>query len=1074
MSGKPEDEKNGPVSDELDPRTQEERQGAIQQAMDYIAKEYLSKLSSYAAISFDVEDDETQKYTRIFPVTDFVYAKEEDFLQKAVTLLYTAYAVGAGVVVIISSNGKKTEYFLGVSQPGGSAAINDLYQSFSGAFSGNFVGSTRPEPLGNSALKEKIDTIFGPEKPSGTQPLPFLTAISGIPSLRLKDKHSVQSFVQGVEKLADSMRGSSYTLVLRADPVSKTEMAELRRGYEQAYTALSPFARTQATYNTAQSLGTQTSVTHTLTYQLSKGRTSGWSEQESTNESHSVGQSEGRNTNLAGGIAQAVEALAPLLIPNPIAAGVVTTAAQVVGVAVGGRNQGTNEQDQYGHGRTSGRQGGTSEQTSEGTSEGEQSGETRQETTGESIQYSVEDKTVQNLLKLIEENLERLKKCESFGVFASGVYIVSNSEAANARAAATFAALMRGDDSYTQQSYIHSWSPEDVDKGVNYERVRQSLRRLMHPRFQYWIDTQSIEVSPAMIVSGEELALQLCFPKQSLPGISVREMAGFGCNPPAGADRSCHLGCVQRFGEDWETVPVVLGRKSLTGHTFITGSTGSGKSNTVYWMLDQLTRDGDVHFMAIEPAKGEYKDAFGGREDVSVYGTNPQRSELLRINPFAFPIHEIRVQEHLDRLVEIFNVCWPMYAAMPAILKDACQRAYVSVGWDMADSINRVDPEGFPSFGDVLREIRTVVQESDYSSDNKGDYTGALVTRLRSLTTGIFGQVFTNDKDEAISGEALFDHNVIVDLSRVGSSETKSLIMGILVMQLQEHRMADAQGSDSDLRHVTVLEEAHNLLRRTSTEQSAEGANLAGKSVEMLSNAIAEMRTYGEGFIIADQAPGLLDMAAIRNTNTKIIMRLPDQSDRELVGKAAGLGDEQIVELAKLPQGVAAVYQNDWLEAVLCKVEHFADKKGLDYAGEPVFPAIQALNRYFTAQLSNQKFEALQAEEIETLRAWLKKKKPSVDTKQLFQKGLGEKLSDWEIGILGYDLFNGRELCKRLSRWDEETETIMPMVRAFVGECDLSDALAMALCVRICEMAAESVNEEIFSQKIEQFRFLVK
>ena len=94
--------------------------------------------------------------------------------------------------------------------------------------------------------------------------------------------------------------------------------------------------------------------------------------------------------------------------------------------------------------------------------------------------------------------------------------------------------------------------------------------------------------------------------------------------------------------------------------------------------------------------------------------------------------------------------------------------------------------------------------------------------------------------------------------------------------------------------HITVLEEAHNILRRTSIEQSAEGSNILGKSVEMISNAIAEMRTYGEGFIIADQAPGLMDMSVIRNTNTKIIMRLPDQADRELVGKAANLNDDQI------------------------------------------------------------------------------------------------------------------------------------------------------------------------------------
>ena len=80
------------------------------------------------------------------------------------------------------------------------------------------------------------------------------------------------------------------------------------------------------------------------------------------------------------------------------------------------------------------------------------------------------------------------------------------------------------------------------------------------------------------------------------------------------------------------------------------------------------------------------------------------------------------------------------------------------------------------------------------------------------------------------------------------------------------------------------------------------------------------MRTYGEGFVIADQSPGLLDMSVIRNTNTKIILRLPDHSDRELVGYAAGLNNEQIDELSKLRCGIAAVYQNDWIEPVLAQV----------------------------------------------------------------------------------------------------------------------------------------------------------
>ena len=60
-----------------------------------------------------------------------------------------------------------------------------------------------------------------------------------------------------------------------------------------------------------------------------------------------------------------------------------------------------------------------------------------------------------------------------------------------------------------------------------------------------------------------------------------------------------------------------------------------------------------------------------------------------------------------------------------------------------------------------------------------------------------------------------------------------------------------------------MLEEAHNLLKRTSKEQNQEGANMVGKSVEMISNSINEMRTYGEGFIIIDQSPMAVDSSAI-------------------------------------------------------------------------------------------------------------------------------------------------------------------------------------------------------------------
>ena len=86
------------------------------------------------------------------------------------------------------------------------------------------------------------------------------------------------------------------------------------------------------------------------------------------------------------------------------------------------------------------------------------------------------------------------------------------------------------------------------------------------------------------------------------------------------------------MGQSTQT-KVELDVNSLAMHTFITGSTGSGKSNAVYHLLDEIKKK-DIPFLVVEPAKGEYKDVF---KNVKCYGTNPLIGELLRINPFSFP-----------------------------------------------------------------------------------------------------------------------------------------------------------------------------------------------------------------------------------------------------------------------------------------------------------------------------------------------------------------------------------------------------------------------------------------------------
>lgn len=506
-------------------------------------------------------------------------------------------------------------------------------------------------------------------------------------------------------------------------------------------------------------------------------------------------------------------------------------------------------------------------------------------------------------------------------------------------------------------------------------------------------------------------------PRKSVPGIPVTECAEFGRNVisrDTSISGNTRLGCIYHMQKEEENVPVKLDAKSLTAHTFITGSTGSGKSNTIYTILNELCfrHKEKAHFLVIEPAKGEYKKAFGGRSDVSVYGTNFKMAPLLRLNPFSFP-DEIHVLEHIDRLIEVFNACWPMYAAMPAVLKDAVEESYKSCGWNLTLSECTGKTKSYPTFETLLQKLPEIMDSSAYSKDTKGDYTGALVTRVKSLTNGINGQIFCSEHE--ISYENLFDKNVIVDLSRVGSAETKSLLMGILMIKLQEYRMAIAEktgDTNSDLQHITVLEEAHNLLRRTSSEQSQDSSNLQGKSVEMLANAIAEMRTYGEGFIIADQAPGLLDMAVIRNTNTKIIMRLPDESDRVLVGKAAGLTDEQIKELSKLDCGVAAVFQNHWLEPVLCKVSRFEKEKEMPYHYEPPKQDNYPNSEFFKQLLSKGEWEPLKDEQVDRIRYWVNQLDTGIDAKRILLDAVNhqERPSEEDIRFALYSVVKGQRL----------------------------------------------------------------
>lgn len=695
---------------------------------------------------------------------------------------------------------------------------------------------------------------------------------------------------------------------------------------------------------------------------------------------------------------------------------------------------------------------------------------------------------VKHSLEMLEAQIKRLEECSSLGMWKFAAYAISKDAMIAKNVATMYLALTQGEESYLSQSAINLWHGNSAkdDAAV----ILENLKRIHHPRFILSDEkskaAEEILLFPDTInlythISGKELVRALNFPRKSVAGFPVIECAPFGREIQKFSISDSRISDAAENTESdmldigqivhmyrIENQHVKLDVNSLTSHVFVTGSTGTGKTNTIYQLLSGLIKDHNKKVLVIEPAKGEYKREIGGL--FKIYGTNPnfENINLLRINPFSFPTggnysQPIHVLEHIDRLVEIFNACWPMYAAMPAVLKDAIEQAYKNVGWNLYTS--ECSPLAFPTFSDLLRVLPRVIAESNYSDNTKSDYSGALVTRVKSLTNGINGLVFCDNNE--LSHEELFDCNVIVDISRVGSAETKAMLMGILVMKLQEYHMSSSKINEQ-LEHVTVIEEAHNLLRKTSTNQSLESANLQGKAVEMLTNSIAEMRSYGEGFIIVDQAPGLLDEAVIRNTNTKIILRLPDADDRVLVGKAAALNDKQIDELAKLPLGVAAVYQNDWIEAVLCRFDKFESKYSSNAASYNLPRKMKVNEEFFKILLGMKDIRELKSEDIDSIYKWIDGLQCHYKTKfRLILLLLGKQVTEQERRDLIYNIFKIKSLAEKLNEYDKSAEYVRYIESEINYHYDLQDYI---LVERIRNMILYEINARLGdNQKVLEF-----
>lgn len=814
------------------------------------------------------------------------------------------------------SDGNQFEFslYLGVKPQGmghDNVAAVGIREMFKRSFESVFLGSKMSPALSSDEMRAIQEDALYSKKYRASN----VVCVTARPS---EKKDSDDKTIQvGLEQFIDVMRGREYTAVLLASPVSKDVVEYRKRDIENLYSKLTLFQKVSMAFgeNISESVGTS------ITESMSLGKSNGTSFTSTHSKSETFGEGGGESSSSSH------------------------------------EGYSSSSSSSWNRSQTIGFSTSEGTSTTVSSTETKGTGQTENKTTGSSITHTIEaqNKGVVDLLSKLDITLKSMNDAEAFGLWECAGYFMAPTIDDAAIAANTFKSLIVGEESSGEKSHVLNW-PMSLANFKSQQMLCSYILNGEHPVLERKDSDVFRRVIPTNFVSGSDLPYFLRLPKKSVSGLPVDSMASFersvvhvgASNPqplPIPFGKVYHMGM--------EESPVSLDLADFTKHCFICGSTGSGKSKTTELLLKRCIENSSrrVHFLVVEPAKGEYKKTFKNVPGINIFTTHPLCETLLHINPFRFE-KGVHVLEHIDRLLGIFSSCWELSAAMPALLKKGVERAYQQAGWDLVNSyyVGR-GAEKYPTFANLTDALRLVIDSSGYSGEVKGNYIGSLVTRVESLAAGVLRQIFCNEYD--IPSRQLFDEDTIVDLSRLGSSETKSLIMGVLIMLLSEHRQVKADKTDAKIRHITVIEEAHNLLRNSATGGSG-GSDMVKKSVEMISDAIAEMRTYGEGFLIVDQSPTAVDISAIKNTNTKIIMRLPEQHDCEAVASAVSLNEVQTKEISKLTPGVAVVMQNGWASAVLVHVDDerkLPEKERYKYVGTEEWTDVE-FNRKLRAKLA--------------------------------------------------------------------------------------------------------------------------
>jgi len=493
------------------------------------------------------------------------------------------------------------------------------------------------------------------------------------------------------------------------------------------------------------------------------------------------------------------------------------------------------------------------------------------------------NRTAKKCVDLIESSIKRFESGLSQGMWQSGIYFLTDDR----RTLAQVSGLL-------QSAFI----PDD--------RLQIPIR-IIECHDNVGNSTDDI------FLNSKELAQFINPPYEDYNGYETIDYTRFGVTAKPCRDGEDGLLIGSILHQDTVTADsICIARNDLVRHALVVGMTGSGKTNTCISLIEQVWNRGrGVPFLVIESAKSEYRRLVSSPqfEGLNIFTPGNETLAPFRLNPFEVP-DGILVQSHIDYLKSLFAAAFVLYPPMPYVLEQSLGEIYEDKGWDLVRNVNErggASVYSFPTLGDLAEKIPDVIERLGYDERLTMDITAGLSARINQLRMG-GGKGIMLDCRRSIDLHGLFRQPALIELKHIVNDEEKAFIIGLILIRLYEYFEISGLNNDNKLVHLSVIEEAHRLLRNVSIEQTSEVTpNPQGKAVEVFANILSEIRAFGEGLVIAEQIPTKLAPDVIKNTNLKVIHRLVSKDDRELARGSMILDDNQANHCSRLSVGHAVV-----------------------------------------------------------------------------------------------------------------------------------------------------------------------